>query len=85
MSHTKSANEQIGVSFSYSLPFPPPYSISPDAPIALPSFTYERAAVLYNISSIYATLAAMERRAEAEGIKRALGFLTVSYSFCCRS
>jgi len=69
----------MGVSFAYHLPFPPPYSISPDAPISLPSFTYERASVLYNIASVYATLAAMERRAEIEGIKRALTFLTVSW------
>jgi hypothetical protein len=34
--------------------------------------------VLYNIASVYATLAATERRAEIEGIKRALTFLTVS-------
>lgn len=66
------------MSFTYSLPFPPLYSITPDAPISLPSFTFERAAVLYNIASVYASLAASERRAEAEGIKRALTYLTVS-------
>jgi programmed cell death 6-interacting protein len=32
---------------------------------------------LYNIAALYASMAAAERRAEAEGIKRALGFLTV--------
>lgn len=49
----------------------------PDAPISLPSLTYERAGVLFNAAAIYASLAAFERRAEAESIKRALGYLTV--------
>lgn len=70
---------QIGVAFAYHLPFPPPYSITPDAPISLNSFTFERASVLYNMAAIYASLAAMERRAEAEGIKRALNYLSVSW------
>jgi N-dimethylarginine dimethylaminohydrolase len=34
------------------------------------------------MAAIYASLAAMERRAEAEGIKRALNYLSVS---CYRS
>ncbi|EJT53233.1 hypothetical protein A1Q1_07157 [Trichosporon asahii var. asahii CBS 2479] len=68
----------IGQQFTYSLPFPPPYSLTPDAPISLPSLTYERAGVLFNAAAIYASLAAFERRAEAESIKRALGYLTVS-------
>ncbi|BEI84836.1 hypothetical protein CcaverHIS002_0502370 [Cutaneotrichosporon cavernicola] len=68
----------IGVSFAYRLPFPSPYSMTPDAIISLNSFTYERASVLYNTAAIYASLAAMERRAEAEGIKRALNYLSSS-------
>lgn len=71
---------QISLPFSYHLPFPPPFSLSPDAPISLPSLTFERASVLYNVAALYASMAAAERRAEAEGIKRALGFLTVSPS-----
>lgn len=67
----------IGQQFTYSLPFPPPYSLTPDAPISLPSLTYERASVLFNAAAIYASLAAFERRAEAESIKRALSYLTV--------
>jgi len=35
--------------------------------------------VLYNVAALYASIAAAERRAEAEGIKRALGYLSVSY------
>ena len=69
---------QISLPFSYHLPFPLPYSLTPDAPVSLPSLTFERANVLYNIAALYASMAAAERRAEAEGIKRALGFLTVS-------
>ena len=69
---------KISLSFSYHLPFPVPYSLSPDTPISLPSLSYERASVLYNTAALYASMAAAERRAEAEGIKRALGFLTVS-------
>lgn len=33
--------------------------------------------MLYNIAALYGTMAAQERRAEADGIKRALGFLSV--------
>ncbi|GMK55878.1 hypothetical protein CspeluHIS016_0209340 [Cutaneotrichosporon spelunceum] len=68
----------IGVSFAYRLPFPSPYSITPDVTVSLNSLTYERASVLYNMAAIYASLAAMERRAEAEGIKRALNYLSSS-------
>ncbi|RSH85698.1 pH-response regulator protein palA/rim20 [Saitozyma podzolica] len=66
----------VAVQFSYHLPFPAPFSLAPDATVSLPSLTFERAAVLYNIAALYGTMAAQERRAEAEGIKRALGFLS---------
>ncbi|ORY32117.1 BRO1-like domain-domain-containing protein [Naematelia encephala] len=66
----------ISVPFSYHLPFPSPYAITPDSAVALPSLTFERASILYNISAIWASMAASERRAEAEGIKRALGYLS---------
>ncbi|WOO78376.1 pH-response regulator protein palA/RIM20 [Vanrija pseudolonga] len=68
----------MGIAFSYNLPFPPPYSITPDTPISLPSITFERASVLFNIAAVYASLATQERRAEIEGIKRALGYLSSS-------
>ncbi|OCF35794.1 pH-response regulator protein palA/RIM20 [Kwoniella heveanensis BCC8398] len=68
----------ISLQFTYHLPFPPTYSLSPDAPLSLSSLTYERASVLFNIAALYASMAAAERRAEAEGIKRALGYLTAS-------
>ncbi|KAK6911000.1 pH-response regulator protein palA/RIM20 [Kwoniella mangroviensis CBS 8507] len=66
----------ISLQFTYHLPFPPTYSLSPDAPVSLASITFERASVLFNIAALYASMAAAERRAEAEGIKRALGYLT---------
>ncbi|WVW85259.1 pH-response regulator protein palA/RIM20 [Kwoniella bestiolae CBS 10118] len=66
----------ISLQFTYHLPFPPTYSLSPDAPVSLASITFERASVLFNIAGLYASMAAAERRAEAEGIKRALGYLT---------
>ncbi|WWC90377.1 pH-response regulator protein palA/RIM20 [Kwoniella dendrophila CBS 6074] len=66
----------ISLQFTYHLPFPPTYSLTPDAPISLASVTFERASVLFNIAGLYASMAAAERRAEAEGIKRALGYLT---------
>lgn len=69
--------EQISVPFAYHLPFPPVFSLSPDAVITLPSLNFERASVLFNIAALYASMAASERRAEAEGIKRALGHLSV--------
>ncbi|WWD19366.1 pH-response regulator protein palA/RIM20 [Kwoniella shandongensis] len=68
----------ISLNFTYHLPFPPTFSLSPDAPISLPSLTFERASVLFNIAALYASMAAAERRAEAEGIKRALGYLTAA-------
>ncbi|WVR09313.1 pH-response regulator protein palA/RIM20 [Kwoniella sp. DSM 27419] len=68
----------ISLQFTFHLPFPPTYSLSPDAPVSLPSLTFERASVLFNIAALYASMAAAERRAEAEGIKRALGYLTAS-------
>ncbi|WVQ79570.1 pH-response regulator protein palA/RIM20 [Cryptococcus sp. DSM 104549] len=68
----------ISVPFTYYLPFPPTFSLSPDAPVTLSSLTFERASVLYNTAALYATMAASERRAEAEGIKRALGYLTAA-------
>jgi programmed cell death 6-interacting protein len=68
---------QINLSIGYHLPFPPPFSLTADSPISLPSLTFERASILYNIAAIYASMAASEARAEAVGIKRALGFLTV--------
>ncbi|WRT68722.1 pH-response regulator protein palA/RIM20 [Kwoniella shivajii] len=68
----------ISLPFTYHLPFPPTYSLSPDAPISLASITFERASVLFNIAALYASMAAAERRAEADGIKRALGYLTAS-------
>lgn len=64
----------------YHLPFPPVFSLSPDAAVTLPSITFERASVLFNIAALYASMAAAERRAEAEGIKRALGYLSVRAS-----
>lgn len=63
--------------FGYHLPFPPPFSLTPDAPVSLASLTYERASVLYNIAALYGAMAAAERRADIEGIKRALGYLSV--------
>jgi programmed cell death 6-interacting protein len=74
-----SSYRQIGVAFSYHTPFPPAFSITPDAPMPLNSLTFERAAVLFNVAALYASMAAAERRAELEGIKRALGYLTVSW------
>lgn len=68
----------INLPFAYYLPFPATFSLSPDAPISLSSLTFERACVLFNMAALYASMAAAERRAEAEGIKRALGYLTVS-------
>lgn len=67
------------MAFSYHTPFPPAFSITPDAPMPLNSLTFERAAVLFNVAALYASMAAAERRAELEGIKRALGYLTVSW------
>ncbi|ODN73147.1 pH-response regulator protein palA/RIM20 [Cryptococcus amylolentus CBS 6039] len=66
----------IGLQFAYFLPFPPTFSLSPDSPISLSSLTYERASVLFNTAALYASMAASERRAEAESIKRAIGYLT---------
>ncbi|KAJ9125522.1 hypothetical protein QFC22_000483 [Naganishia vaughanmartiniae] len=45
-----------------------------DPTISLSSITYERAAVLYNIAAVYASLGAAENRSEIEGIKRALAY-----------
>ncbi|KAJ9109194.1 hypothetical protein QFC21_000523 [Naganishia friedmannii] len=45
-----------------------------DPTISLSSITYERAAVLYNIAAVYASLAGAENRSEIEGIKRALAY-----------
>ena len=70
------------MSFTYDLPFPTFYSFTGESSITLPSLTYERASVLYNVAALYASIAAAERRAEAEGIKRALRYLSVSYSVC---
>ncbi|ORX38229.1 BRO1-like domain-domain-containing protein [Kockovaella imperatae] len=66
----------IGVNFAFHLPFPPLYSLTPDASISLPSLSFERASVLFNIAALYASMAASERRAEVDGIKRALGYLS---------
>ncbi|OWZ77273.1 pH-response regulator protein palA/RIM20 [Cryptococcus neoformans Bt85] len=68
----------INLPFAYYLPFPATFSLSPDAPISLSSLTFERACVLFNMAALYASMAASERRAEAEGIKRALGYLTAA-------
>jgi len=68
---------QISLTFTYDLPFPTFYSFTGESSIALPSLTYERASVLFNVAALYASIAASERRAEAEGIKRALGYLSV--------
>ncbi|WWC71251.1 pH-response regulator protein palA/RIM20 [Kwoniella pini CBS 10737] len=68
----------ISLQFTYHLPFPPSYSLTPDAPISLASLTFERASVLYNIAGLYASMAAAERRAEAESIKRSLGYLSAA-------
>ena len=40
-------------------------------PIALPSITYERACVLFNLGAMYASLGVAEDRSAVEGIKRA--------------
>lgn len=48
-----------------------------DPTISLPSLSYERAGVVYNIAAVYSGLAAMENRDETEGIKRALTYLQV--------
>lgn len=68
---------QIGLEFTYHLPYPAPYTFNSDPTITLASITYERAAVLYNIASVYASLGAAENRAEIEGIKRALAYMQV--------
>ncbi|KAL7422504.1 pH-response regulator protein palA/rim20 [Cryptotrichosporon argae] len=68
----------ISLVFAYHAPFPQLYSLTPDAAVALPSFTFERASVLFNIAAVYASLAAAEQRSDAEGIKRALNYLSSS-------
>lgn len=73
----RAADSQIGVPFAYHLPFPPPFSLTPDSAVPLKSLTFERASVLYNIAALYGAMAAAERRTEIESIKRALGYLTV--------
>ena len=70
-----SAKCQIGVGFAWHLPFLPPFSITPESAVSLPSILFERAAVLYNIGAIYGSMAASENRSEGEGIKRALSYL----------
>lgn len=69
----------MGVAFAFHLPFAPPFSLTSDAAVSLPSLTFERTSVLFNIAALYATMAASERRMEAEGIKRALGYLSVNH------
>ncbi len=71
---------QIGLTFSYHLPFhTPAFGFSPlsepDPVIALRSIHYERAGVLFNIAAVYSGLGAAEPRADSEGIKRALAYL----------
>ncbi|WVO14605.1 pH-response regulator protein palA/RIM20 [Cryptococcus depauperatus] len=68
----------INVPFTYHLPFPPTFSLSPDVPISLNSLSFEKACVLYNIAALWGSMAGQERRAEAESIKRALGYLTAA-------
>ncbi|KAJ9095781.1 hypothetical protein QFC20_006576 [Naganishia adeliensis] len=70
-----SQGPEIGLEFTYHLPYPAPYTFNSDPTISLSSLTYERAAVLYNLASIYASLRAAENRAEIEGIKRALAYM----------
>ncbi|GHJ85349.1 hypothetical protein NliqN6_1751 [Naganishia liquefaciens] len=65
----------IGLEFTYHLPYPAPYTFNSDPTISLASITYERAATLYNMASVYASLGAAENRAEIEGIKRALAYM----------
>ncbi|EIW68315.1 hypothetical protein TREMEDRAFT_63488 [Tremella mesenterica DSM 1558] len=68
----------IGLSFAYHLPFPPIFSLTAESTVSLPSLTYERASVLFNVAALYSIMAASERRAEVEGIRRALGYLSAA-------
>ncbi|KIK63137.1 hypothetical protein GYMLUDRAFT_242199 [Collybiopsis luxurians FD-317 M1] len=56
---------------------------SPSAvPITLPNLVFERAALLFNLGSLYSQLAALEDRSNIEGIKRAAAyFQNVSGTF----
>lgn len=65
----------VGASITYHLPFPPSFSFQTDPTISLPSLSFERAAVVYNLAAVYSGLAAVENRDETEGIKRALTYL----------
>lgn len=60
------------------MPFPSSYSFAPDPVVTLPSLTFERASVLYNIASVLAGLGAAENRADSEGIRKALAYLQAS-------
>lgn len=70
---------QVGASITYHLPFPPSFSFQTDPTISLPSLSFERAAVVYNLAAVYSGLAAVENRDETEGIKRALTYLQVRH------
>ena len=58
-------NPQIGLEIPYTPVFNPTAS-----PVALPSLTYERCGILFNLAALYSQLAAAEDRTTTQGLKQ---------------